>query len=84
MEKKLGIGGLRPTRIEVRLEGTLVSSDGHVSRVIVKDLSADGFRIEADDQLHTGERILLRVGRGRPVTGQIKWIRGCEAGGIFE
>lgn len=73
----------RETRVEVDFVGVLTAADGHQSRVIVRDVSAEGFRVKVSDDLHVGELVSLEIGKQPAVTCEIKWIRGSEAGGIF-
>lgn len=73
----------RSPRINVRMEGFLTTSDGYETSVVVIDVSVDGFRIESEDELLPGERVKLRVGKSPAQTGEIKWVIGNEAGGIF-
>ena len=73
----------RPHRVDVSYPAVLVASDGHESPVIVRDISANGFRLEVSDELIVGERVELRVGKEEPVTAEIRWARGSEAGGVF-
>ena len=71
------------TRIDVRYDAMLVTSDGNEVSVIVKDLSADGFRIDIDEELRVGEQVVLRTRRGSDMPALIVWILGTEAGGRF-
>jgi hypothetical protein len=64
------------------MEGVLVASDGIESKVRVADLSSGGFRLELTDEVLPGERVELRLGR-ETVIGEIRWVRGTEAGGVF-
>ena len=72
-------------RIDVHYDAVLVTSDGHEVRAVVKDLSAEGFRIEIDEPLQVGEdeHVILRMHRGGDVPARIAWSLGLEAGGIF-
>ena len=70
-------------RIDVHYDAMLVTSDGHEVPVVVKDLSAEGFRIEIDEQLQVGEQVILRTPRGGDVPARIAWALGIEAGGTF-
>jgi hypothetical protein len=76
-------GSQRPRRIDVELPAVLTTSDGHAYKVLVRDLSAEGFRLELDDELVIGEAVLLQVGREPACRAEIKWALGREAGGIF-
>jgi hypothetical protein len=51
--------------------------------VKVKDISAEGFRIEHEDDLRTGDQVVLRIGKGRELLACIHWALGNEAGGRF-
>jgi hypothetical protein len=73
----------RAPRVDVSYPAVLIASDGHESGVVVKDISADGFRIELTDELLVGERVKLKVGKEGPQSGEIRWTRGSEAGGVF-
>ena len=73
----------RPTRVEVNFSAVLVTADGCVSNVIVKDLSRDGFRIQVTDEVLVGERVSLRAGKYGDIAAEIRWVRGSEAGGVF-
>ena len=71
------------TRIDVRYDAVLVTSDGDEVGVVVIDLSADGFRIEIDDEVRVGEQVILRTRRDGDVPAQIVWTLGSQAGGSF-
>ena len=83
MEERQSDARTRATRVEVDFEGVLTAADGYVSRVVVRDLSAEGFRVEVTDDLHVGELVSLQIGKEPAVSCKIKWIRGSEAGGTF-
>jgi hypothetical protein len=73
----------RAPRVGVEFAAILVASDGHQSRVTVKDVSARGFRLEHFDDLHAGDEIELRFDKGEVLRGQLQWSLGNEAGGVF-
>jgi hypothetical protein len=73
----------RGKRINVNLGGELTTEDGVVVKVRVLDLSSSGFRLMADDELLSGERVTLRVGREESLPAVIRWVIGREAGGNF-
>ena len=73
----------RPTRIDVKMEAVLTTADGHSFAVIVRDLSAKGFRLELDDEVLVGEQVVLRVGSKDAAQAEIVWALGHEAGGHF-
>ncbi len=71
------------TRIDVSYDAVLITSDDHEFAVIVKDLSADGFRIQIDEEVRVGEKVFLRTRRDGDIPAQIAWTLGSEAGGMF-
>jgi len=73
----------KSARIDVSYDAMLISSDGHEFRVVVKDLSSEGFRIEIDGEVRAGEQIFLRTKRDGDIPAQIVWVIGTEAGGTF-
>ena len=73
----------RPKRIDVRIDAFLTTGDGHRFKVLVRDLSARGFRVELDDLLLVGEHVFLQVGSKEAAAAEIKWVLGREAGGHF-
>lgn len=73
----------RAPRIELRRKAVLVNADGTESDVIVLDISSGGFRVEIADDLKISEFIRLRVEHSEEFHGQIRWVLGGEAGGVF-
>jgi len=75
----------RPTRIRVEFKGTVTTSDAHSFPVTVRDLSAQGFRLELADgeELLVGEEVTLSVPGQASTRGTIRWAAGREAGGSF-
>lgn len=71
------------TRIDVRYDAVLVTSDGDEVGVVVIDLSANGFRIKIEDEVRVGEQVILRTHRDGDVPAEIVWAPGSEAGGRF-
>ena len=74
---------VRSKRIDVEMHAVLTTSDGYSFDVAVRDLSADGFRIELDEEVLVGEPVSLRVGSKGTFAAEIKWALGREAGGRF-
>jgi hypothetical protein len=71
-------------RIELHQTATLITTDGHPVRVILKDVSRDGFKIEhGGEDFEVGEIVSIRSGRWTDVRAQIKWATEQEAGGIL-
>ena len=75
----------RPTRIDVAIKGLLTTSDGHKVSVMVRDLSAGGFRLTLlePEELLVGETVVLHVAGGDRLRATIRWSAGREAGGSF-
>jgi hypothetical protein len=73
----------RPTRIDINIGALLTTADGHSFAVVIRELSAKGFRLEHDDDLLVGEHVSLKVGSDDAVAAEIKWALGREAGGQF-
>lgn len=74
----------RAPRIDVHYDGLLITSDSHEVKVVVRDLSRNGFRIKLiDGEVLVREHVHLRVGRNTASKAEIKWALGSEAGGIF-
>ncbi len=73
----------RPPRIRVDMAATLIASDGVESPVTLLDLSSAGFRLgDVRDPLEPGDRVELHM-RHETAIGEIRWVLGQEAGGIF-
>lgn len=79
----------RPRRVALRQKATLVTSDGNQLEVVVTDISAGGFRLEASETFYdgenivTGETVTLRIARRDDIKAKIVWATGTEAGGVF-
>lgn len=70
-------------RVHIRQEAELVAADGRSTRVLVVDISSQGFRLLVDEPVERGAALKLRVPRKEELAVEIKWRRGREAGGIF-
>ena len=73
----------RAPRIDMRRPAVLINSDGVEIGVTVLDLSSGGFRIELSEPARIGEFVWLRVEHCEEYPGQIRWVLGSEAGGVF-
>ena len=73
----------RALRVNVDEPAILVAADGHEARVVIKDVSATGFRIEHFDDLEPGDVVTFRLGKGETIAARIQWSLGNEAGGQF-
>ena len=47
------------------------------------DLSSGGFRIKTEELLQVGERVRLNMDGEEPMAGEIRWVTGFIAGGVF-
>lgn len=74
---------VRPRRVDLRQPAVLINSDGTANKVLIVDMSAQGFCVEVPDELHKGEEITLRVEPSEDMPGRICWALGNRAGGAF-
>ena len=73
----------RAQRIELDQEVTLITSDGHPLRAVLKDLSRDGFKLgHAGEDLVVGEIVTIKTARSES-RAQLLWVSETEAGGSF-
>ena len=71
-------------RITLRQHATVITSDGRIFSVYVKNLSRAGFTLEHRSQdLRLGEAVIIRSDRGVEARGEIRWTTEFEAGGVF-
>lgn len=75
----------RPHRVAISIPALLTTSDNHTFPVIVRDISAQGFRVELPDaeELLVGEVIHLLVEGKEHYSGKVRWVAGREAGAAF-
>lgn len=79
----------RAPRIAANNQAVLVTAEGDDIPVVIRDVSASGFRLVASETLYVGENIfvgdevLIQPARGKTFRAKIVWALGCEAGGIF-
>jgi hypothetical protein len=73
----------RAVRTAIKQDAVLIDADGNHLPVILLDLSADGFRIESAESFEVGEQVRIRCGKDEPLAGQIRWVAGRQAGGVF-
>jgi hypothetical protein len=75
----------RPKRVDVSIEAVLTTSDQQSFSVVIQDISASGFRLEAPsrEELLVGELVRLQVNGRKEYIGRIKWAAGQVAGGEF-
>lgn len=73
----------RPTRILLNAPIGIDMEDGSRVMGTLLDLSSGGFRIKSDELLQVGERVTLHMDGADPMTGEIRWVTGFNAGGVF-
>jgi hypothetical protein len=73
----------RAPRIDLRRSAVLINSDGGEAGVVILDVSSGGFRLKVEETPRIGELITLRVDKSEEYPGQIRWVLGDEAGGVF-
>ncbi len=83
--KKLGncITTRRERRVTLNCEAILTEADGFNVDVTLVDVSKDGFRLRSLTDLEVGSKVTLQMHDAAAVRGQIRWICGHEAGGVF-
>ena len=54
------------------------------AKVTILDVSSSGFRLGVSESPRVGELVTLRDERGDEFFGQIRWVLGDEAGGVFQ
>ena len=74
---------MRSTRILLNAPIGVDMEDGSRVSATLLDLSGGGFRLRSDELLSVGERITLRMEGEEPMPGEVKWVTGFVAGGIF-
>jgi hypothetical protein len=61
----------------------MINSDGDEVDVLILDVSSGGFRLKFEEGARVGEMVTLRVEHRQEFPGQIRWVLGSEAGGVF-
>jgi len=72
----------RAARIDVRYDA-LVRFDGATTEAMILNVSNQGFRLHAAEELEEGMEVLIEVEKLEPVRGRIRWTCGQESGGVF-
>jgi hypothetical protein len=73
----------RAPRVALGRAAVLANSQGAESDVVIVNISAGGFRVKMQDPPPVGELVTLLVERGVAFAGQIRWVLGEDAGGVF-
>ena len=76
-------GAARATRILLNAPIGVDMEDGSQVSAVLLDLSSGGFRLRSDELLQVGERVTLRMEGEEPMPGEVKWVTGFVAGGVF-
>jgi hypothetical protein len=77
------ISARRERRVTLNCEAILTEADGFTVDVTIVDVSKDGFRLRSLTELEQGSKVTLQMRNVAAVRGEISWICGHEAGGIF-
>lgn len=72
----------RDTRVDVRYDA-LVRLDWGAVEAMILNVSSNGFRLHAAEELEPGAEVTIEVDKLKPVRAQIHWTRGQESGGMF-
>lgn len=72
----------RAARIDVQYDAR-VRFDGAETEAMILNVSSQGFRLHAAEELEPGMNVMLEVDKLDPVPGQIRWTCGLESGGVF-
>jgi hypothetical protein len=72
----------RATRIDVRYDA-LVRFERTAVQAMILNVSSDGFRLHASEELEAGTEVTIECQKLEPVRGKIHWSCGQEAGGVF-
>ena len=73
----------RATRILLNAPIGIEMDDGSRVAATLLDLSSGGFRVRSEELLHVGERVTLCMDGEDPMDGEVKWVTGFVAGGVF-
>jgi hypothetical protein len=72
----------RAARVDVRYDA-MVRFDCTSVEAMILNVSRNGFRLRAAEELEPGMEVTLEVEKLRPVRGEIRWTCGEESGGVF-
>lgn len=72
----------RATRIDVKYDA-FVRSGSTVVQAMILNVSSNGFRLHAAEELEAGMDVTIEFPKLEPVRGQIRWSSGRECGGAF-
>jgi hypothetical protein len=72
----------RERRVRVAMPAPIQVAAERTVEARIADLSLNGFRVVSDEPLQVGQSIKLH-GRKDRGQGEIRWVDGLEAGGVF-
>lgn len=72
----------RQRRVQVSLPARVQVAPGRSAEATIVDLSASGFRLVSEEHMKVGQVVRV-LSRSEAVRGEIRWVAGREAGGIF-
>lgn len=73
----------RATRILLNAPIGVELDDGSRVSATLLDLSSGGFRVRSEELLQVGEKVILTMDGEEPMPGEVKWVTGFVAGGVF-
>lgn len=73
----------RAPRVKMTEIAAIELPDGRTMGVTISDVSASGFRMETPEPLAVNTEIKLIMRRYDPVSAEVRWVNGCEAGAVF-
>jgi hypothetical protein len=72
----------RQLRVQVSLPAWVQVAPSRSVEATIVDLSANGFRLVSDELLTVGQVVRV-LSRSEAVRGEIRWVAGHKAGGVF-
>lgn len=72
----------RAARVEVQYDAR-VRFDGTSVEAMILNVSSQGFRLCAAEELAPGMEVTIECEKLDPVRGEIRWSCGQESGGVF-
>lgn len=72
----------REHRVRVNMRASLQLTAERSIVVRIVNLSRAGFRLVSEEPLHTGQLVELSSRKDASI-GEIRWVEGLEAGGLF-
>jgi hypothetical protein len=73
----------RPPRVQVNMNVVVEFETGATIKAVIQDLSTGGFRLRSRTLFYVAQRVKLHLPR-EIVEGELRWVDGFEAGGVFD